>query len=253
VEVSSGRGAPKKGFLANQWVRYGIAFILGLVLGGVAVGAGDGEPTTVAADTPTATPTPTGLTSPEPEPEPEPEPTGDLTASNIELSLKTTEKQCFGSAGCNVSVEVRVAVDEFVVDALDPSGTWDVTYRISGDESGPIIGTLSVYGDGQYDVNEEFLSTRSSNTPVNIEIVSVDEFYTVLTWSDPLLLGAVRPTFRAQRLGVPPPHVARIRLRGNACRREGGIGGLTSGVLSRARGLRRSLNAQHLPGLGLVR
>jgi hypothetical protein len=107
---------------------------------------------------------------------PSPSPAGNLTKSDIELSLKTTQRQCFGSAGCNVTVEVRASVDQLVLDALPADGTWDVTYQISGDESGPIIGTFSLYGNGKYDVNEEFLSTPSENTPVRVKALDVERF-----------------------------------------------------------------------------
>jgi hypothetical protein len=119
-----------------------------------------------------ATPSP----SPQETPSPSPSPAGNLTKSDIELSLKTTQRQCFGSAGCNVTVEVRASVDQLVLDALPADGTWDVTYQISGDESGPIIGTFSLYGNGKYDVNEEFLSTPSENTPVRVKALDVERF-----------------------------------------------------------------------------
>jgi hypothetical protein len=88
--------------------------------------------------------------------------------------LKTTQKQCFGSAGCNVTVQVRAALDRSLLDAMPGDGRWDVTYEITGDESGPIIGTFSLYGNGKYDVNEEFLSTPSTNTPVRVRVISVE-------------------------------------------------------------------------------
>ena len=67
-----------------------------------------------------------------------------------------------------------MTLDQALLDSLPPDGTWDVTYRISGDESGPLIGTLSIYGNGKYDLKEEFLSTASVNTPVHVEVVSVE-------------------------------------------------------------------------------
>jgi hypothetical protein len=51
-----------------------------------------------------------------------------------------------------------------------------VTYQISGDESGPIIGTFNIHGNGKYDVNEEFLSTPSENTPVRVKVLDVERF-----------------------------------------------------------------------------
>jgi len=98
-----------------------------------------------------------------------------LTKQDVKLSLKTTSKQCFGSAGCNVTVQVQAGVAASLQQALPPDGTWDVTYQITGDESGPIIGTFSLYGNGKYDVNEESLSTGSSYTPVRVKVISVEQ------------------------------------------------------------------------------
>lgn len=130
------------------------------------------SPATASPTSSSSTPSPSAQETSSPSPSP----AGNLTKSDIELSLKTTQRQCFGSAGCNVTVEVRASVDQLVLDALPADGTWDVTYQISGDESGPIIGTFSLYGNGKYDVNEEFLSTRSSNTPVRVKVIDVERF-----------------------------------------------------------------------------
>jgi hypothetical protein len=162
------------------WLIPLVSGVVGLLLGvGIGMAAsGGGEPSSVVAEE-SNTPTPTGLTDPDPQSgAPSPEPTfQDPTLSDIELSLKTTEKQCFGSAGCNVGVRIQVSMSDSAQASLDPSGQWDVTYQITGDESGPIIGTFSIYGDGQYDVSEEFLSTRSSNTPITIKATSIDSFF----------------------------------------------------------------------------
>jgi hypothetical protein len=169
--------SPRGGLLTKQWVRYGLVFIFGLVVGGVAVAGADtsnkGSPEAVAASPVTGV-SPT-FEAPSPQPSPSPQ-EASLTKSDVKLSLKTKSKQCFGSAGCNVTVEVVAAVDHDLTAALPRDGQWDVTYKITGDESGPVIGTFSIYGNGKYDVNQEFISTNSSNTPVNITIVSVEKY-----------------------------------------------------------------------------
>jgi hypothetical protein len=158
----------------------GAAVVIALLAG---IGIGYAAGSTPAEDVTTGQPvTPPDSSSASPSsvesPSPIPSPTtaGDLTRTDVELTLKTTEKQCFGSAGCSVTVGVRAAVDQAVIDSLPADGTWDVTYQITGDESGPIIGTFSLYGNGKYDVNEEFLSTRSSNTPIRVNVTDVERF-----------------------------------------------------------------------------
>ncbi len=150
-------------------------WILGIVAAlfvGIGIGAVGSTTTDKQAELSSPTPTETSE-APSPSPSPQPE-TFRLTKNDIELSLKTTSKQCFGSAGCNVTVEVRAAVDKAMFASAPPDGQWDVTYQITGDESGPLIGTFGLYGNGKYDVNEEFLTTASTNTPVRVKIIDVE-------------------------------------------------------------------------------
>jgi hypothetical protein len=58
--------------------------------------------------------------------------------------------------------------------ALSEDDTWEVTYQVSGDEDGPIIGTFEVTGTS-YEVQEESLSTRSRNTKVGVEVTDVEK------------------------------------------------------------------------------
>lgn len=101
--------------------------------------------------------------------EPTPGPT--LKAADLELTPKVTEKHCFGSAGCNVTVQVKVG---YGGPDLDPDDTWEVTYEITGDEDGPVIGTFELTGD-EYDQDEVSLSTRSSKAKVGIKITDISK------------------------------------------------------------------------------
>ncbi|MEU8242250.1 hypothetical protein AB0C07_28700 [Actinoplanes missouriensis] len=101
------------------------------------------------------------------EPTAEPGPT--LSVSDLKLTPKVVKKQCFGSAGCNVSVKVEVGYDG---PALSPDDTWEVTYEVTGDESGPIIGTFELAGE-RYDQNEISMSTRSSKSKIGIKVTDV--------------------------------------------------------------------------------
>jgi hypothetical protein len=53
------------------------------------------------------------------------------------LTPKTRDRQCFGSAGCNVRVKVETA---YKGAPLSEDEMWEITYQLPGDESGPIVG-----------------------------------------------------------------------------------------------------------------
>lgn len=90
---------------------------------------------------------------------------------DITLTVKVTDKQCFGLAGCNVDIKLDLG---YVGPSLSPDDTFEVTYQVTGDESGPIIGTLELTGD-QYTVPEHSLSTRSSRTKILVKVTGVDK------------------------------------------------------------------------------
>jgi hypothetical protein len=152
-----------------------VTFLVGIGIG-VAVapkdeGTSAAVPSASATQPPTQTPSPT--LSPTPSPTPEPEAVSyRLERSRIHPTLKVTERQCFGSAGCLITVELRLAIDD--ASSLPRDGTWDVTYAISGDESGSIIGTFQLFGNGKYEVNEELISTASENIQPRVRVVSVE-------------------------------------------------------------------------------
>lgn len=84
------------------------------------------------------------------------------------LSPKITEKQCFGSAGCNVSFRVDVSLNA----PLDERATYEVTYEVTGVEDGPLVGTFEITGE-QYTVAEESVSTARSSSKLKIRATSV--------------------------------------------------------------------------------
>ena len=90
--------------------------------------------------------------------------------SDFEVDVRVTEKQCYGDAGCNVTVGLE---PKYVGADKEPDGTWEVTYEISGDESGPIIQTFEVTGDEMSFTDSADLSTPSSTTEPAADITSV--------------------------------------------------------------------------------
>ncbi|WIX89398.1 hypothetical protein [Amycolatopsis sp. DG1A-15b] len=79
------------------------------------------------------------------------------TAKDYSVDLAVQSKQCFGSAGCNVVVEPKL-------NALGASTLlWecDITYSISGDESGELIETAYAQGGTSYRVDRTSMSTKN--------------------------------------------------------------------------------------------
>ena len=103
--------------------------------------------------------------------EPEPPAESWPSASDLTVDLKVTEKQCFGSAGCSITVTPELNYNGY----LDPDtfGQYTVTIAVAGDESGEVISTLEVSGS-EYNAIPLFLSTKSGDVAVTGKIVSVN-------------------------------------------------------------------------------
>jgi hypothetical protein len=113
--------------------------------------AADSTPT----ETPTPTPTPVKNSTPKPK--------------DFRIGIKITKKQCFGSAGCNVTFHVKPV---YVGTGELGNGPYEVTYKVIGDESGPLINTFTIdSGTASYQ-QEEFASTRAAG--VKLRAVATD-------------------------------------------------------------------------------
>ena len=88
------------------------------------------------------------------------------------IKLRTTERQCFGSAGCNVTVEPDVTYLG-LTDDLDPDAVYEITYEIHGDESGPVIDTMELSDQSQLTFSPSMVSTISSGTRLTVQITDV--------------------------------------------------------------------------------
>lgn len=91
------------------------------------------------------------------------------TAKDYSVDLKVTSKQCFGSAGCNVVVEPTL-------NALGASTLlWecDITYSISGDDSGELVATAVAQGGTSYQVDRTSMSTKNSKVVPKATVTSV--------------------------------------------------------------------------------
>lgn len=100
--------------------------------------------------------------------EPEPEPTyAELDASDFTIEPRTTRRECFGSAGCNLTVEPELSYTG--IDGIDP----DAVYEISGDEDGPVVETAELSDQTTSNLTQSPVSTASASTEVSAEVTDV--------------------------------------------------------------------------------
>ncbi|MEU9782253.1 hypothetical protein AB0H92_14995 [Streptomyces phaeochromogenes] len=147
------------------------ALIAAVVATGVAVvqSTDDGKPATTAV----ASSVPDGDVVTDAAEEPDLEPTYDeVDTDSFTIELRTTTRQCFGSAGCNVTVEPELT---YLADteSLDPDAVYDITYEIRGDESGPVIETAELTDRTSLNYTPTLISAASSSTKVSVKITDV--------------------------------------------------------------------------------
>ncbi|MER5336775.1 hypothetical protein [Micromonospora sp. NPDC002717] len=97
---------------------------------------------------------------------------GTPTKSDFKLKVKILKKQCFGSAGCNITYRIDVTYTGDV--DLDPSKTYEVTYQVKGAED-PIINTFEVSGDSASVQQEEMAGTKRSGDKLTAVVTDVSE------------------------------------------------------------------------------
>jgi hypothetical protein len=120
------------------------------------------NPTTAAADTVTTEPTTAAPVATFEPPK----------LADFVLAVKTTRKQCFGSAGCNVTYHIDVTVNK---DVGDPDKEYLVTYEVSGVQDGPAINSFTIQGTKYSRDEEETAQTKSSKSKLTAKVTSVEE------------------------------------------------------------------------------
>jgi len=160
--------APKKNRTNAIIIGSAAAVIAAVVATGIVVvqsGDDDSKPATTAASSAPAEDVLSAAAD-------EPEPTyAALDASSFTMTLRTTSRQCFGSAGCNVTVEPDLT---YVGSGdIDPDAVYSITYEIRGDESGPVIATAELSNETSLNYRPSVISTASSGTKVSVEITDV--------------------------------------------------------------------------------
>ncbi len=105
-----------------------------------------------------------------------PPPTAGQTERPRQRSCRATPHPCmqFSNrvAGCNVTVEpdLTLMVDS---SSVDPDVTYEITYEIKGDESGPVIDTAELSDQTSLNYTPSLIQTVSSGTKVTIKIADV--------------------------------------------------------------------------------
>lgn len=94
-------------------------------------------------------------------------------ASDFTVELKVKSKDCFGSAGCLVTVSPDLSYDGLTSE-LDPDAYIEITYEITGDEDGPVIKTLELTNGDDVTYNDVVLSTSSSSVEPEAEVTDVE-------------------------------------------------------------------------------
>jgi len=127
-----------------------------------------GEPRPAATASTAAEP----LLTEEPEEEPQAAYNTEPDASDFTLTLKKKRQQCFGSAGCNVTVEPDLSYTAVL--PLDPEVAYSITYEIKGGDDGPVIETLELTDGDQLSYSEVSVSTPGSGTKLTAEVTDVE-------------------------------------------------------------------------------
>lgn len=139
-----------------------LAVVIALAIG---YGAGSTQDSpSSSSDTTTDAPGPGVVADPEPEPElPDP--------SDVKIRVKVLEKECFGSAGCNLTYRIE---PEYTGTATLPDDrTISIIYEVRGGEDGPQINTFTITGDNAEFDAEENISTSSSSKKLTAKATEV--------------------------------------------------------------------------------
>lgn len=93
------------------------------------------------------------------------------TPADFALTVVTIEKECFGSAGCNVTFDIDLSY--IGPRSLDEDDSWVLIYDVAGGED-PQTGSLELDGDGTYRVDQsQFISTASSGAVLTATVTAV--------------------------------------------------------------------------------
>lgn len=115
-----------------------------------------------ASTQPTATAPAADLATPEVVTTPQPD--------DFELEVKVLKKQCFGTAGCNITYRIDPT---YTGTGYADDVKWRVIYEVTGVEDGPQINSFTLLGEQIEYTSEESASTSSSSAKLRAKVTEV--------------------------------------------------------------------------------
>jgi hypothetical protein len=96
-----------------------------------------------------------------------------LSPNDFTLKVRILQKECFGSAGCNITFQIKVAEYGGPDDLGEQR--FRVVYEVRGGEDGPQTNNLIFEGDSYSYDEEEMIQTSSSSRRLTAKVVEVVE------------------------------------------------------------------------------
>jgi hypothetical protein len=93
------------------------------------------------------------------------------TAADFAIGIDVLSKQCFGSAGCNLTYKINVTYKGLT--SMDPSKTYTVVYDVAGGDS-PITANFTIHGT-QITYHNGFTQTPNDAAALTATATSVFE------------------------------------------------------------------------------
>lgn len=159
----------------RHWLRWTLLAIAALaVAGGAGTAANSGN---AKHTTHTAVPSPSATVSVAPVEQTTSVDPGPVyttpTAATFTITLKILTKDCFDTAGCNVTYRPQLAMN-VPAGSLDPSVTYDVSYVIRGGSSGAQADTIFVTGDQYRAPDQGFAQTATEGAKLTAAVTAVE-------------------------------------------------------------------------------
>ena len=99
-----------------------------------------------------------------------------ISKDDWKASLKIVSKKCYGY-GLGCSIDAKVKLGYYGESSTIPEdATIEVTYKIKGAKDGPVVGSTEVTNQTEYDVNTEYLDTRSGSSKLTVVVTYVEGY-----------------------------------------------------------------------------